>query len=111
MSLLGADRFGMSRMRFAAGDPLFFEWTYLGRDPVQLHPIALVNLCDRADPIPKRRKGIFSHDEQYGLLDRIVGVFGVVGGEEPSWDLTENGTPKGSVTEREIKRKVVALIT
>ena len=96
-------------MRFAAGDPLFFEWTYLGRDPVQLHPIALVNLCDRANPIPKRRKGIFSHDEQYGLLDRIVGVFGVVGGEEPSWDLTENGkrktengTPKGSPTEWEV---------
>ena len=78
-------------MRFAAGDPLFFEWTYLGRDPVQLHPIALANLCDRANPIPQRRKGIFSHDEQYGLLDRIVGVFGMVASEELGGSLEEWG--------------------
>ena len=79
----------MSWMRFAAGDPLFFEWTYLGRDPVQLHPIALIVLCHRVNAFPEKRQGLCCPDEQYGLLDRIGSVYGVVGGEELGGSLEE----------------------
>jgi hypothetical protein len=95
----------MSWMRFAAGDPLFFEWTYLGRDPVQLHTLTLVVLCHCVNAFPEGRQGLCCLDEQYGLLDRIGSVYGVVGGEEPSWDLTENGTAKPSTKRSELKRK------
>ena len=87
MSFLVTDGFEMSRMRFAAGDSLFSERPNLGRNPIQLHFIAIIVLCDGSHHFPEKRKGLCRPDQRHCLLDRVGGVSAMVGREEPDRDL------------------------
>ena len=83
MSILVADRLQLSRMRLAAGNPLFPEWKDLGGDPAQLPVATLFDVYDGTDPLSPEREGLRGTHKQHCLLDSIFSFYGLVGSEEP----------------------------
>ena len=90
MSVLALDRLSMSRLRITAGDPLFFEWKDLGRDPIQLSLITLYSLHPFIGFCSQGREADSGPHEQYSLLGPIFGIYGLVASEEPCWSLVGN---------------------
>jgi len=89
VSVLVVDRLFLSRMRFTAGDSLFFEWKDLGGNPIQLSFGAIVVLRDGAHPLSEGKQDSFGVIQQYGLLDHFGSDSSLVGREECLWYLVE----------------------
>ena len=82
VSILANDRVLLSWLRLSASDTLFFERTYLGRHPIQLHTASLAALRNGAYCFSERREDTFCTFKQHSMLGDSIGVFTLVGGEK-----------------------------
>ena len=87
MPLLVDDRLLLSRLRVATSNPCFFARPFLGRDPIQLSFVAFTGIHHPVDRCPQGREADTKANKQHSLLDSVFGVYGLVAGEEPYWDL------------------------
>ena len=90
VSVLVVDGLSMSRLRLTTRDSLFPKRSHGGRDSAQLPVIAIISLHNHIDYCSEEWEVYSKTHEQYGLLDIVFRVYGMVVCKEPYWSLTEN---------------------